>query len=68
MEMERFVAHFFDLINRRDMDAFGGILQEKAEFYFPKTQPLQGRAVELHDLPTGIEREDGVGIAQSFQL
>ena len=43
MSMEAFIANFFDLINRRDMDAFEGILLEDAEFYFPKTQPLLGR-------------------------
>ena len=43
MSSEDFIGRFFQLINRRDMDAFEGILQEEAEFYFPKTQPLLGK-------------------------
>lgn len=34
---------FFDAVNRRDMDAMKDCLDENAEFYFPKTQPLFGR-------------------------
>ena len=44
MTGEDFIIHFFDLINKRDMDAFESILQEEAEFYFPKTQPLLGKS------------------------
>lgn len=38
-----FIAHFFALINKRDLDAFEGILDDGATFYFPKTQPLLGK-------------------------
>ena len=33
-----------------------------------RPHPLEGGTVQLHDLPTGIEREDGVGITQPLQL
>ncbi len=35
--------HFFEIVNRRDLDALGNGLAEEAEFHFPKTQPLCGR-------------------------
>ncbi len=41
---DRRVEEFFDVINRRDLGRFEGLLAEHAEFYFPKTKPLRGRA------------------------
>jgi len=38
-----FITQFFELINMREMDRFGDLLTEDAQFYFPKTQPLIGR-------------------------
>ena len=33
-----------------------------------RAQPLERRPVQLHDLVPGVEREDGVGIAEPLQL
>jgi ketosteroid isomerase-like protein len=43
MAPEDCFKHFFEIVNRRDLDALGDGLTEDAEFYFPKTQPLRGR-------------------------
>ena len=50
MSCEDFISRFFQLINRRDMDALEGILQEAAEFYFPKTQASSRRST-VHSSP-----------------
>jgi ketosteroid isomerase-like protein len=37
------VVDFFACVNDRDLNRFGDLLREDAEFYFPKTQPLVSR-------------------------
>ena len=37
------IIRFFDLVNKRDLKRLEEVLTEGAEFYFPKTRPLQGR-------------------------
>lgn len=43
MKLDETVIHFFKIINERDLERFEDLLDEKAEFYFPKTQPLIGK-------------------------
>ena len=43
MSPEDHCKHFFEIVNRRDLDAIGDGLAEEAELYFPETQPLRGR-------------------------
>jgi ketosteroid isomerase-like protein len=43
MKLEETVTQFFNIINDRDLEKLEGLLDEKAEFYFPKTQPLLGK-------------------------
>lgn len=43
MPTEQTVTTFFDLFNSRDMDQMAKLLDEDAELYFPKTQPLIGK-------------------------
>ena len=43
MTLEHTVTKFFEVFNSRDMDRMAELLNEDAEFYFPKTQPLIGR-------------------------
>jgi ketosteroid isomerase-like protein len=43
MPAEQTLKRFFDIFNRRDLEAMGKILSQDAEFYFPKTRPLMGR-------------------------
>ena len=43
MSEQSSITHFFDLVNKRDLDKLGHLLTENAEFYFPKTRPLLGR-------------------------
>jgi ketosteroid isomerase-like protein len=43
MSPEDHFKRFFEIVNRRDLEALGDGLAEEAEFYFPKTQPLRGR-------------------------
>jgi ketosteroid isomerase-like protein len=43
MSIEQTIITFFEVFNTRDMDRMGELLNEDAEFYFPKTQPLIGR-------------------------
>jgi ketosteroid isomerase-like protein len=43
MSLEQTVTTFFEVSNSRDIDRMGELLNEDAEFYFPKTQPLIGR-------------------------
>lgn len=43
MLTRQFIRHFFDVVNRQDLDSLGEILTKDAAFYFPKTQPLLGR-------------------------
>jgi ketosteroid isomerase-like protein len=43
MKLEKAVAQFFHFINERDLEKLEDLLHEKAEFYFPKTQPLIGK-------------------------
>ena len=43
MPAEQTLKRFFDIFNRRDLEAMGMILSQDAEFYFPKTLPLMGR-------------------------
>lgn len=44
MPDEYTLVQFFDFINNRDLEQMENLLTETAEFYFPKTQPLLGRA------------------------
>ncbi len=37
------IIEFFEVLNTRDLDKMGNLLDSKAEFYFPKTQPLIGK-------------------------
>jgi ketosteroid isomerase-like protein len=43
MSLEQTVTKFFEVFNSRDMNRMKELLNEDAEFYFPKTQPLIGR-------------------------
>jgi len=43
MSNEQLVFHFFNVVNKRELDGFHDLLTESAEFYFPKTQPLFGK-------------------------
>ena len=43
MSNEYAVIQFFDFVNARDLKKMGDLLHSKAEFYFPKTQPLIGK-------------------------
>ncbi len=43
MSDDRLIIHFFDFVNKRDMNKFKDLLTENAEFYFPKTRPLIGK-------------------------
>lgn len=40
---EQMIINFFDFVNNRDLEQMENILTENAAFYFPKTQPLNGR-------------------------
>jgi ketosteroid isomerase-like protein len=44
MALKQTIETFFEIFNSRDMDRMGELLHEDAEFYFPKTQPLIGKA------------------------
>jgi ketosteroid isomerase-like protein len=44
MPVGRIAAEFYDVLNSRDLDRMGSLLTEEARFYFPKTQPLIGKA------------------------
>jgi uncharacterized protein (TIGR02246 family) len=37
------IIDFFDCMNTRDLERFGELLAEDAEFYFPKAQPMQSK-------------------------
>ena len=43
MKLEEALTQFFHVINERDLGRLEDLLHEKAEFYFPKTQPLLGK-------------------------
>ena len=43
MNFEEAVTQFFHVINERNLEKLEDLLDEKAEFYFPKTQPLLGK-------------------------
>ena len=43
MPHEYLIHHFFEVFNSRDTKEMGNLLNEDAEFYFPKTQPLMGK-------------------------
>lgn len=43
MSPEDHCKHFFEIVNRRDLEALGDGLAEEAELCFPETQPLRGR-------------------------
>jgi ketosteroid isomerase-like protein len=43
MSCEQNATTFFEVFNSRDMDRMGELLNEDAELYFPKTQPLIGK-------------------------
>lgn len=43
MKLEEAVTQFFHVINERNLEKLEDLLDEKAEFYFPKTQPLLGK-------------------------
>lgn len=43
MKLDDTVTQFFEIINKRDLETLEDLLDEKAEFYFPKTQPLIGK-------------------------
>ena len=43
MKSDDTVTQFFDIINKRDLEVLEDLLDDKAEFYFPKTQPLIGK-------------------------
>jgi len=43
MKLEETVIQFFHIVNERDLEKLGDLLDEEAEFYFPKTQPLLGK-------------------------
>ena len=43
MSDDRLIIHFFDFVNKRDMNKFKDLLTENAAFYFPKTRPLIGK-------------------------
>ena len=43
MPLKQTVTNFFDLFNSRDMNRMADLLDENAELYFPKTQPLIGK-------------------------
>jgi len=43
MPESQVISHFFRLVNNRDLEGMGGLLGERAEFHFPKTQPLLGK-------------------------
>ena len=43
MPIKYTITTFFDVFNKRDMDRMADLLDEDAEFYFPKTQPLIGK-------------------------
>ena len=43
MKLEEAVTQFFHVINERNLEKLEDLLDEKAEFYFPKTRPLLGK-------------------------
>jgi ketosteroid isomerase-like protein len=43
MPLDQSVITFFEILNTRDMDQMRDLLNEDAELYFPKTQPLIGK-------------------------
>jgi ketosteroid isomerase-like protein len=43
MSSDQISTTFFEIFNSRDMDRMGELLNEDAELYFPKTQPLIGK-------------------------
>ena len=43
MKLDNTVTQFFDIINKRDLEILEDLLDDKAEFYFPKTQALIGK-------------------------
>ena len=43
MNFEEAVTQFFHVINERNLEKLEDLLDEKAEFYFPKTRPLLGK-------------------------
>jgi uncharacterized protein (TIGR02246 family) len=43
MPEEQLFHKFFEVFNARDTKEMGNLLNEDAEFYFPKTQPLMGK-------------------------
>ncbi len=43
MPTDQTVKTFFEVFNKRDMGGMADLLDEDAELYFPKTQPLIGK-------------------------
>ena len=43
MPTDQTVKTFFEVFNKRDINRMADLLDEDAEFYFPKTQPLIGK-------------------------
>ena len=43
MSLEQTIKTFFEVFNSRNLEKMKELLNEDAEFYFPKTQPLIGR-------------------------
>jgi ketosteroid isomerase-like protein len=43
MSNEAIIKEFFEVVNQRDFEKMGNLLNLNAEFYFPRTQPLIGK-------------------------